>query len=73
MINETRNELLTLINVAKYRKDDENSKFYINLLLERFEYDLKDKLKDLEYETQQVKDNLKTLEYVKEEIEKGEK
>lgn len=65
-MNEIRNELLTILNLIKNGEDDRQ--FYIKLLLERFEYDIKDQLKNLEYKKQELEGNLQTLEYVRKEI-----
>lgn len=68
MINETRNELLTILSLTKNGED--NRKFYTKLLLERFEYDLEDRQKELEGKLHEVKENKELLEYVRQEIEK---
>lgn len=65
-MNEIRNELLTLLNMEKNGED--NKRFYLELLLERFEIDIKRQLEDIQYKEKQLKDNLETLKYIKEEL-----
>lgn len=65
-MNEIRNELLTILNMEKNGDDDKQ--FYLKLLLERFEYDIKDQLKDLKYKQEELENNLETLEYVRKEL-----
>lgn len=67
-MNEIRNELLTLLNLTKTN----DKKFYTELLLERFEIDIKRQLEDIQYKEEQLKDNLETLKYVREELNKFE-
>ena len=74
-MNEIRNELL-LIRSMMIRCDSEEGKYDRQLdlerLLERFEYDIKDQLKDVQYKEQELLDNLKTLEFVRKELGIGE-
>lgn len=70
-MNEIRNELLTILNLSKNGED--NKKFYTELLLERFEYDIKDQLEDVEYKKKELEGNLETLKYVREQLEIKEK
>ncbi len=70
MINETREQLLTILHLAK---NEERARFYISLLLERFEYDLERKEKDLKRQLQKNNENMELLEYVKNEIFGSEK
>ena len=63
-MNEIRNELLTILSLEK----NNNRSFYLELLLERFEYDLDDKEKDLEYKLQEVRNNKETLKFVRQEL-----
>lgn len=67
-MNEIRNELLTLLNLTK----TDDKKLYTELLLERFEIDIKRQLEDIQYKEEQLKDNLETLKYVREELNKIE-
>jgi hypothetical protein len=69
MNNEIRNELLMLLQMEK-QTDKKERKLRLEWLLERFEYDIKDKLKELYYQKQQLDNNLEVLEYVKEELKK---
>ena len=66
-MNEIRNELLLLIPLVK----KEDKKIYFDMLLERFESDLKKQKEDLKYKLKEIDDNIELLEYVKKEI-KGE-
>lgn len=68
MINETRNELLTILNLTKNGEDEKQ--FYTELLLERFEYDIKNQLEDIKRKETELKNNLELLEYVRNEIKK---
>lgn len=72
-MNEIRNELLYILSMMKRDTTDENEKEnqQIDLaeLLQRFEYDIKDQLKDIEYKKEQLEDNLKTLAYVREKLD----
>lgn len=67
-MNEIRNELLTLLNLTKTN----DKKFYTELLLERFEIDIKRQLEDIEYKQKELRENLGTLYYVREELNKFE-
>ena len=67
MNNEIRNELLGILNLVK----SDNKKFELSYLLERFEYDIKGQLEDLEYKKKQLEENLQVLDYVRKEIEKN--
>lgn len=64
-MSETRNELLGLLS---YVKNTDNKDFYLQMLLERFYYDLKRKQEDLESELAEVKSDMEVLEYVKKEL-----
>lgn len=72
-MNEIRNELLYILSMMKRDTTDKNEKEnqQIDLveLLQRFEYDIKDQLKDIEYKKEQLEDNLKTLAYVREKLD----
>ena len=67
-MNEIRNELLTLLTLTKTN----DKKFYTELLLERFEIDIKRQLEDIEYKQKELRENLGTLYYVREELNKFE-
>lgn len=68
MINETKNELLSILHYVKGA--EEYKQFHLDRILENFEYDIKGKLKDLESEKRQLLENLELLDYVKKEIER---
>ena len=72
MNNEIRNELLCILAMMKRNTNDENEKDQqecdLHQLLQRFEYDIKDKLRRLQYEKEDLENNLKTLEYVRKEL-----
>ncbi len=71
-MNEIRNELLTILSMMKRdtKTEDgkENQEIDLYQLLERFEYDIKDQLKDIEYKKEQLENNLETLKYVRKEL-----
>jgi len=67
MINETRNELLMILQMEK-QEDEKERKLRLKWLLERYENDIKEQLKDLYYKKQQLESNLETLEYVRNEL-----
>lgn len=67
MINETRNELLTLLTMIQ-RKNTEREAFHLECLLECFERDIQKKLEDLKLQEQTLKDNMEVLQYVKEQL-----
>ena len=69
MMNEIRNELLMILQMEK-QTDSEERKLRLEWLLERFENDIKDQLKDLYYKKQQLDNNLEVLEYVRNELKK---
>ena len=66
-MNEIRNELLLIKDLVKAKNDDDKN-FQLEWLLDRFEYDIKTQLKDLESKKQELKSNLETLEYVRKEL-----
>ena len=72
MINEIRNELLEILSMMKKdtttEEGRENQQVSLYQLLQRFEYDINDQLKELDYKKRQLEDNLKTLEYVRKEL-----
>lgn len=70
-MNEIRNELLNIYNYAK--ADDKDKDLRLDMLLERFEIDIKRQLEDLHNKEQELKSNLETLEYVRNELRKEEK
>lgn len=62
MINETRNELLYINNMI--HADGAEKDAFTALLLERFYYDIKDQLQDLEYKKQALESNMELLKYI---------
>lgn len=64
MPNETRNELLAILSLMK----SEDKDLKLKALLERFEYDIKDKQKELERQQAELNENMELLEYVKKEL-----
>ena len=64
-MNETRNQLLYILKIAQTKEDKE---LYTELLLERYEIDIKRRLKEIEYEKQELEDNLETLEFVRKKL-----
>lgn len=69
MMNEIRNELLMILQMEK-QTDSEERKLRLEWLLERFENDIKDQLKEIEYKKEQLDNNLEVLEYVRNELKK---
>ena len=63
MINETRNELLYINNIINAEEGPEKDAFTA-LLLERFYYDIKDQLQDLEYKKEALESNMELLKYI---------
>lgn len=66
-MNEIRNELILIENLMK-AKDDENKKFQLEWLLDRFENDITTQLKDIEYKKKDLENNLNLLEYIRKEL-----
>lgn len=66
-MNEIRNELILLEKLMK-EKDDENKKFQLEWLLDRFENDITTQLKDIEYKKKDLENNLNLLEYIRKEL-----
>lgn len=64
-MNETRNQLLYILKIVQTKEDKE---LYTELLLERYEIDIKRRLKEIEYEKQELEDNLETLEFVRKKL-----
>lgn len=62
MINETRNELLYINNIINTTGTEKDA--FTSLLLERFYYDIKSQLKDLEYKKQELESNMELLKYI---------
>lgn len=62
MINETRNELLYINNIINTEGPEKNT--FTALLLERFYYDIKDQLSDLEYKKEVLESNMELLRYI---------
>ena len=69
MINETRNELLTILYLIKADNNKEKE-YQLTYLLERFENDINRQLKDLKSKEEELESNLATLNYVREQLEK---
>ena len=65
-MNEIRNELLTILNLQK--NGEEEREFYTALLLERFKYDIKAQLEEVNRKKKELEDNLETLNMVKKEL-----
>lgn len=65
MIDNVRNELLLFMS---YAKNEEEKDYYIKEILQQFEYDIKDKLKDVEREKAKLEYELEVLEYVRKEL-----
>ena len=61
---EIRNELLRILHLMK----SEDKDFELELLLERFEIDIKRQLEDLQNKEKELNDNLQTLEFVRNEL-----
>jgi len=69
-MNEIRNELLLLLS---YATKEDDKQFYLEQVLERFEYDITRKLEDLDYKKKELEGNLETLKYVRKELGINEK
>ena len=65
-MNEMRNELLNLLHYIKSPEDIKQIR--LEMLLDRFEYDIKDQLNDIEHKKRELEDNLETLQYVRKEL-----
>ena len=65
MNNEMRNELLEIL---KLMQTEDNVDIYLSTLLDRFEYDIKDQLEEIEHKKEQLEANLDTLKYVREKL-----
>ena len=64
-MNEIRNQLLYILKIAQTTEDKE---MYTEFLLERYEIDIKRRLKEIEYEKQELEENLEKLEFVRKKI-----
>lgn len=62
MINEIRNELIYIDLIMNKPEAEKNS--YYSLLIERFYYDIKDQLSDLEYKKKQLESNMELLKHI---------
>lgn len=62
MINEIRNELI-YIDLIMNKPEEEKTNYY-SLLIERFYYDIKDQLSDLEYKKKQLESNMELLKHI---------
>ena len=71
MNTEIRNELLLILEMQQ-SKTKEDKELKLNWLLERFENDIKTRLRDLQSKQEQLENDLAVLEYVREEIKKKE-
>lgn len=71
-MNEIRNELLYILSIMNCdittEEGKENQLLNVEQLLERFEYDIKDQLKEIKYKQEELEANLKTLQYVREKL-----
>ena len=72
-MDETRNELLHILKQGKNNFENEKMRLLnIDMLLDRFKYDLEDQLQHLEYKNQDLKENLKLIEEIKKELKLDE-
>ena len=62
-MNEIRNELI-YIDLIMNKKEEDEKNGYCSLLLERFYYDIRDQLKDLEYKKTELENNMKLLKHI---------
>ena len=70
MANETRNELLEILSLAKeLDKGGQDAKLRIKWLLERFESQIKQEQEDAQRQLDRANYNLEVLEYVRKEME----
>ena len=65
-MSEIRNELLNLLHYIQ--SEEETKTVRLEMLLERFEIDIKTQLEDLERKEKKLKQDLEVLEYVKKEL-----
>lgn len=65
-MNEIRNELLLIRNMELGKKEDR--KFYLENILERFQYDIERQLEDLSYKEKELKQNLEIVNKLKKEL-----
>ena len=72
-MNEIRNELIHIRNLKKKIEKGENLTLYFDLLLERFEIDLKRQKEEKENELKYINENLELLKIIKSEVEENEK
>ena len=69
MNNETRNELLQLLSLTEeIKKENGDIDFKVNWLLESFERQINNEIKEAKRIMAQAKENKELLEYVKEQI-----
>jgi hypothetical protein len=66
-MDEIRNELLLILQAEK-ETNQEDHKLKIEWLLERFQYQIEEELKEVKYKEEKLNNNLKVLEYVKKEL-----
>lgn len=67
-MDEVRNELLGILSLMKKEENTLGKSLALSNLLDRFEYDLKDQKKHLEYKLQDINKNLECLQYVRKEL-----
>ena len=65
-MNEIRNELLLIRNMELGKKEDR--KFYLENILERFQYDIERQLENLSYKEKELKQNLEIVNKLKKEL-----
>lgn len=64
-MDETRNILLTILAMEKHPEDHS---YYINEILERYDLELKDQLKEVKRQEEKITQNIELLEHVKKEV-----
>lgn len=65
-MNEIRNELLLIRNMELGKKEDRE--FYLENILERFQYDIERQLEEISYKEKELKQNLIIVEKLKKEL-----
>lgn len=65
-MNEIRNELLLIRNMELGKKEDRQ--FYLENILERFQYDLERQLEELNNKEKELKQNLVIVEKLQKEL-----
>ena len=69
-MNEIRNELLLLRNMELGK--EENRNFYIEQILERFQYDIEQQLEDLKHKEKELMQNMEIVKQLQKELIKKE-